>query len=47
MDASKQKLWNVFCVIFRPGTLDHHRQQEKMSLFSSIILRLRLFNPTQ
>ena len=27
MGGPKQMLWNIFCELVRPGTLEHHRQQ--------------------
>ena len=35
MGGSKQMLWNVFCALVRPSTLEHHRQQEQCCCFSS------------
>ena len=27
MGGPKQMLWNIFCALVRPRTLEHHRQQ--------------------
>ena len=36
MDGSKQMLWNIFCALVRPSTLEHHRQQGKYRCFLPI-----------
>ena len=30
MGGPKQMLWNTFCTLVRPRTLEHHRQQENL-----------------
>ena len=43
MDDPKQMLWNIFCALVRPNTLEHHRHQEKFRCF--LPSKLRLFYP--
>ena len=38
MSGPKQMLWNIFCALVCPGTLEHHRQQGKSSCFLPICL---------
>ena len=33
MGGPKQMLWNIFCALVRPSTLEHHRQQENVVVF--------------
>ena len=33
MDGPKQMLWNIFCALIQPSTLEHHRQQENVVVF--------------
>ena len=35
MGGPKQMLWNIFCALVRPSTLEHHRQQGKCKFLSS------------
>ena len=36
MGGPKQMLWNIFCALVRPGTLENHRQQGKCRCFLPI-----------
>ena len=36
MDGPKQMLWNMFCALIRPSTLEHHHQQGKCCCFLPI-----------
>ena len=40
MDGLKQLLWNIFCALVRPSTLEHHGQQGKYSCFLLSLLGL-------
>ena len=33
MDGPKQMLWNIFCALVQPSTLEHHHQREKFRCF--------------
>ena len=33
VDGPKQMLWNIFCALVRPSTLEHHSQQRKSRCF--------------
>ena len=33
MNGPKQMLWNNFCALVRPNTLQHHRQQKNVVVF--------------
>ena len=35
MSGPKQMLWNIFCALLRPSTLEYRRQQERCSCFLS------------
>ena len=37
MDDPKQMLWNIFCALVRPSTLERHRQQGKCCFFYTIL----------
>ena len=40
MDGPTQILWNIFCVLVWPSSLEHHHQQEKCRCFPPSQLRL-------
>ena len=33
MNGPKQMLWNIFCALAQPNTLEHHRQQKNVVVF--------------